>query len=128
MNRDPKTIAVTVLSVLLGVGFIFMFGGPKLIPGSNAGTIENFANWGYPAWFVYVTGTIEVIGSLMLLMPKTRFYGAALLVATMVGAVFTHIGAGQFDMLAFPAILLILSAIVAFLTLPMDLRQRVMSS
>ena len=61
MSRDPKTIAVTVLSVLLGVGFIFMFGGSKLIPGSNAGTIENFANWGYPAWFVYVTGIIEVI-------------------------------------------------------------------
>jgi hypothetical protein len=61
-------------------------------------------------------------------MPKTRFYGAALLVATMVGAVFTHIGAGQFDILAFPGTLLILSAIVAFLTMPMELRQKVMSS
>lgn len=128
MNRDPKTIAVTVLSVLLGVGFIFLFGGSKLIPGSNAGTIENFARWGYPAWFVYVTGTIEVVGALLLLMPKTRFYGAALLVGTMVGAIFTHIGAGEFGALGFPAVLLILSAVVAFLTLPMELRQKVMSS
>lgn len=126
MSRDPKTIAVTVLSVLLGVGFIFVFGGSKLMP--DAGTIENFASWGYPAWFVYVTGAVEVLGGILLLMPKTRFYGAALLVATMVGAVFTHIGAGQFDILPFPGTLLVLSAIVAFLTIPMELRQRVMSS
>ena len=126
MSRDPKTIAVTVLSVLLGVGFIFMFGGSKLMPGEEM--IANFARWGYPAWFVTVTGAIEVLGGILLLMPKTRFYGAALLVATMVGAIFTHIGAGEFGALGFPGVLLVLSAIVAALSIPMELRQRVMST
>ena len=94
MSRDPKTIAATVLSVLLAAGFIFVFGGPKVMPGEE--TIANFVRWGYPPWFVTVTGAIEVLGGILLLIPKTRFYGAALLVATMVGAILTHIGAGEF--------------------------------
>jgi hypothetical protein len=42
-------------------------------------------------WFRYLTGAIEVGAALMLLVPSLAFYGAALLVPTMLGAIMTHL-------------------------------------
>ena len=100
-----------VVSVLLGVAFLGA-GGSKL-----AGVqmhVENFARWGYPPWFQYVTGLVEVTAALLIVFPATRFYGAALLVCTMLGALATHLMAGEGSMLGAPAILLGLSAVVAW--------------
>ncbi|MFE0461717.1 DoxX family protein [Kitasatospora sp. NPDC058965] len=51
-----------------------------------------FTHWGYPAWFRFVVGTLELICSVLLVVPRrpSRFLGAAGLVLVLDGAVTTH--------------------------------------
>ena len=56
---------------------------------------KDFQEWGYPIWFVFVVGAIEVAGAGLLLIPALRFYGALLLAADMLGATVTHLGPGR---------------------------------
>jgi putative oxidoreductase len=46
---------------------------------------------GIGQWFRYVTGAIEVVSAVALLVPSVAPFGAAVLVATMIGAVATHL-------------------------------------
>ncbi|ASR35605.1 hypothetical protein BAY61_12030 [Prauserella marina] len=52
-----------------------------------------FADWGYPPWFRFVVGTLELICAALLVIPdrRTRFAGSAALVLLLTGAVTTHI-------------------------------------
>lgn len=108
--------AVTIVSVLLGLFFLIAAGGTKL-----AGLpmhVEHFTHWGYPIWFMYVTGFIEASAGLMLLIPKTRFYGAVLILCTMVGAVATNFRADEIERLPMPIAMFALAAFVALRTRP----------
>lgn len=104
---------LTTASILLGI--VFLIAGGALLAGSEAFR-ENFERWGYPLWFMYVTGAIEVLGALLVFVPRTRFYGSALLVCTMAGAVLTHLRAGEITMLPAPVVLLALSTWIAWTT------------
>lgn len=97
--------------VLLGIFFI-VAGGAKLM-GSPA-QVEHFAQWGYPLWFVYMTGMIEVGGGLCLFLPKTQWYGIVVLGMTMVGAALTHLKAGEMGAVPVPLVLLGLLLILAW--------------
>ena len=110
-----QSYALHGVSGLLTLAFL-MAGGTKLM-GSEM-HVENFARWGYPGWFMYVTGLVEVTAAILVLIPKTRFYGAALLVATMIGAILTHIQAGEAGMIGVPAVLLLLAGVDAWATKP----------
>ena len=104
-----KTVGLWIAAVLLAAVFL-MAGGSKL-----AGTPpmpENFAKWGFPPWFLYFTGATEVVAALLLLVPRTATLGAALAVGTMVGAVLTHLKAGEFSHVGPPLVLLVLAVIV----------------
>jgi putative oxidoreductase len=46
---------------------------------------------GYPAWFMYLTGAVEVIGAVALAVPRTATLGALILGCTMIAAVATHL-------------------------------------
>jgi putative oxidoreductase len=81
-SLDRKII--WTLAVLFIASGLFKFSGQPLLS-------EVFVRWGYPDWFVYFAGGIELIGGLMLLKPKTLFYGALLLAWQMFGAAFTHV-------------------------------------
>jgi len=81
-----KTIAVWVLSALLAALFLFA-GGQKLV--GAGGTVEHFADWGYPPWFRLLIGLIEVAGGLALLVPSVAFYAAGALGVVMIGAIYT---------------------------------------
>ena len=45
--------------------------------------IEIFANLGLPTWFMYVTGVVEAVGVVALLIPRVSGLGALWLAATM---------------------------------------------
>ncbi len=106
-----KTIAFHVLAGLLAFAFVGAASG-KLMGAPEM--VENFARWGYPSWFLYVTGAIEVVAAILIAVPKTRFFGASLLVATMIGGVGTHVIHGEYGA-AIPALVLMsLSALVAW--------------
>jgi len=98
-----KKIIKTALWVVLGAMFI-MAGGAKLM-GSHS-QVEHFAQWGYPLWFLYLTGLIEVAGGICLFIPKVQYYGIVVLSITMVGAAFTHLRAGEIGAFPVPVVLL----------------------
>ena len=49
-----------------------------------------FKKWGYPTWFMVSIGVLEVAGGLLLLIPKVRHLGAAILIVIMLGALVTR--------------------------------------
>jgi putative oxidoreductase len=106
-----KRVISTVLGVVLGIFFIAA-GGAKLM-GSES-QVEHFAQWGYPIWFLYLTGIIEVVGGLCLFIPKTQWYGMVVLSITMVGAALTHLMAGEMGAVPVPLVLFGLLLLLAW--------------
>lgn len=68
--------------------------------------IANFERWGYPAWSMYLVGLVEVLGAVLLVFARTRFYGALVIAVAMAGAVLTHWQAHEMET-AGPAIVLL---------------------
>ena len=101
------------LLVVLGVMFV-VAGGAKLL--RNHSQVEHFAQWGYPLWFLSLTGLIEVGGGICLFFPKAKFYGIVVLSLTMVGAAFTHVKAGEMEAVPVPLVLLGLLLMLAWAT------------
>lgn len=116
-NSRPKWLGYALHGISLLVTLAFLMAGGTKLMGAEM-HVANFARWGYPGWFMYLTGAIEVLGAILILLPKTRFYGAALLTATMIGAIATHLVSGEAAMITAPLVLLLLSALVAWLTKP----------
>ncbi len=111
-----KSITLWVVSILLTVMFIIS-GSGKLINPAQASAM--FVNYGYPAWFALVIGVVEVVGGVLLLVPRVAFIAAGALSAVMAGAAFTHLKtAGEAPRAAVPVVLLILSVIVALARRP----------
>src|ERR1700761_1825008 len=83
-----SNVAGWVLQDLAAFAFLAA-GGSKLA--AAPAMVEMFAKLGAGQWFRYLTGALEVIGAVALLVPRAAFYGAVLLAAVMVGAVVTHL-------------------------------------
>jgi uncharacterized membrane protein YphA (DoxX/SURF4 family) len=106
-----KQIIKTFLWIILGVIFL-LFGGSKIINPDQH--VENFAHWGYPLWFMYLTGGIEVVAGIALWIPLVRLYGVLLLSITMIGASITHLRAGEMGAVPIPIVLLFLLLTLAW--------------
>ena len=103
-------IALWVVQIALA-GMFLLAGGSKLL-GAPA-MVGLFDAIGIGQWFRYLTGLIEVGSAVALLVPSLAVFGALALVATMVGAIVTHlfiVGGSP----AMPAILLVGSAAVVW--------------
>jgi putative oxidoreductase len=81
-------IALRVVQIALA-GMFLLAGGSKLL-GAPA-MVALFNSIGIGQWFRYVTGTIEVVGAVLLFVPSLALFGALALAATMVGAIITHL-------------------------------------
>jgi len=53
--------------------------------------VQVFDAIGFGQWFRYLTGVVEIVGAVLLLVPAAGFLGGLLLAATMVCAVATHV-------------------------------------
>lgn len=53
--------------------------------------VQVFAAIGFGQWFRYVTGAVEILGAVLLLVPVAGFFGGLLLAVTMAGAIATHL-------------------------------------
>lgn len=90
VNGKPWALTAGLWVLQLGAAaMFFMAGGSKLAGAPEM--VGLFDVIGLGQWFRYLTGAIEVSSALMLLIPGLAFYGAALLVPTMIGAVLTHL-------------------------------------
>ena len=108
-------ITCWVLQGLAAFAFLAA-GGSKLA--SAPAMVAMFAKLGAGQWFRYLTGTLEVIGAVGLLVPRATFYGALVLATVMVGAVITHLaimGGSPIPAL----VLLVIVGTVAWLRRPM---------
>ena len=78
-----KSIALWVLRVLLAA--LFLFAAYMKLSG-NPMMVAEFDTVGLGQWFRYVTGILELVGAVALLVPKTSLNGAALLLCVDAGA------------------------------------------
>ena len=69
---------------------MFLFAGGLKLTGAPA-MVGLFDAIGIGQWFRYVTGSIEVVSAVALLVPSWAAFGALLLIPTMIGAVVTHL-------------------------------------
>jgi putative oxidoreductase len=81
-------VALWLTQSALAAMFLFV-GGLKL--SGVAAMVALFDAIGAGQWLRYVTGSIEVVSAVALLVPSWAAFGALLLIPTMAGAVFTHL-------------------------------------
>ena len=74
----------------MGVVFVGI-GCEKVFPWGGSYWIKLFTDIGFGLWFMYLTGTLQIIGGLLMIVPRTALLGAALLACTMIGAILTHL-------------------------------------
>lgn len=106
MNR-PFRLAVVLLAL------IFLGSGGAKLAGLEF-EIEAFTRWGYPLWFMYLAGIIEVAGAVLLLVPRVGALAAAGLAAFMLGAIGTHVVHAEWAMLAVATAITLLAARLAW--------------
>ncbi|ALX48930.1 DoxX family protein [Lentibacillus amyloliquefaciens] len=103
---------------ILGLGFI-MFG---LLKFGSEQMVEGFKHYGYTPGFRIFTGCIEIVAAVLLIAgiwnETSAVIGSFLVVATMIGAIFTHMKVkDQLKDMMIPLILLVLGVIVLVLSL-----------
>jgi uncharacterized membrane protein len=74
----------------MALAAMFLFAGGLKLTGAPE-MVGLFDAIGIGQWFRYVTGSIEVVSAVALLVPASAAFGAFVLIPTMVGAVFTHL-------------------------------------
>ncbi len=103
-------VALWVLQIaaaaMLGMaGFAKLAGDPQMV--------AMFDVIGLGQWFRYLTGGLEVLGAILLLVPALAGVGALMLAGVMAGAVLTHlfvVGGSP----AIPLVLLVVLAVIAY--------------
>ena len=108
---EPTRSRVDVLTEWIpriGVALLFFFiGTSKFSSGSM--WVRLFARIGVGQWLRYVTGVLQVGGSILLLIPRTSTIGAATLASTLVGAILVQLFVLHTGLAAvFPAALLVI--------------------
>jgi uncharacterized membrane protein YphA (DoxX/SURF4 family) len=104
--RVAGNVALWVVTVLAAVGFVAI-GIGKFVGPSWA---RKFAGWGYPDGFYMVIGVLEVLGGVMLLVPRLASYAALLLVVIMVAAAATLLLHGDIEHVRAPLLWLVVMA------------------
>lgn len=96
---------VAAFFVVGGIGNIFI----------SAENAANYMRWGYPDWFHYVTGILELATAGLLAWHPTRLWGAALGGAIMIAAAVTTLVHGEYAHATAPLVVLLLLALVAWI-------------
>jgi uncharacterized membrane protein YphA (DoxX/SURF4 family) len=101
---------MNIIRIILSIIFL-LSGGAKLA--SLQFEILAFERWGYPLWFMYFIGAVEVAGGICLMLNWLAALASAGLAAMMVGALVTHIKFNEWGMLAVATTILIMLAFFA---------------
>lgn len=112
MALDLSWNRTTILRALVAVFFVIA-AVLKLL--AVKFEVDTFLRFGYPLWFMYVVGLAELAGAVLLWVRGAVGYGALLLVAVMIGALFSHIRGGDpISKMVPAAIILVLMAGLAY--------------
>lgn len=96
---------VLLALAFLGASSVQLMGQPEMV--------RLFEAVGIGQWLRYITGILQLAGAVLIVVPKTRSVGAALLVAIMLGAIATHLFILRNAPTA-PLVLLLLSSFVVW--------------
>jgi putative oxidoreductase len=89
-GESSRGLNIALWVVQIGAAAMFvMAGGNKLL--GNEQMVGLFQAIGFGQWFRYLTGSLEVIGALLLFVPSLSGVGGLLLTGVMAGAVGTHL-------------------------------------
>jgi hypothetical protein len=76
---------------------------------------EEYLKWGYPRWFHFVTGSLELTAAVLLARASTRLLGSALGCAVMLGALATVTLHGEYGRAVPPLVVATLTIVVAWI-------------
>jgi putative oxidoreductase len=112
---------IIIVQVVLGLLFVLI--GSMTVAGRKM-FVENFRRFGYPQWFRVVTGSLEILGGLGLLigiwLPWLAALASAGLALVMLGAVSTHLRIREpLQKIALPIVMGALAVVVAVSYWPM---------
>jgi DoxX-like family len=82
-----------------------------LAPGS---IYQEYLRWGYPSWFHFVTGSLELTTAVLLARERTRLLGSALGCAVMLAALATVTLHGEYGRAAAPIVAATLTFVVGW--------------
>jgi putative oxidoreductase len=91
------------------LALIFLLSGSAKLVGLEF-ELRAFERWGYPLWFMYMTGALEVTGSIAILMPRISALVSACLAGLMIGAVGTHLINAEWPMMVLATMILLTAA------------------
>jgi putative oxidoreductase len=117
------SILIIVVQVVLGLLFVLI--GSMTVAGMKM-FVENFRRFGYPQWFRIVTGSLEVLGGIGLLigiwLPWLAALASAGLTLVMLGAFLTEVRSREpLQKIVLPVVLGMLTIVVAVSYWPMFL-------
>jgi hypothetical protein len=110
-TRRAAHIGLWTLQVLLAATYAFAAAG-KL--SSDPAVLAGFEAMGIGPAAVYVIGTLELAGAIAMFVPRLTGLAATCFVALMVGAVIATLAAGGGAIVAFPATVGVVAAVVAW--------------
>ena len=85
-----KVINVVLWVLQIGAAGMFLMVGFLKLSG-NAQLVGLFQAIGLGQWFRYLTGSLEVAGAILILIPRMSGLAALMLAGIMICAVFTHV-------------------------------------
>jgi putative oxidoreductase len=103
-----KNVGLWVLQFVAAA--LFLAAGSAKLLGAKP-MVATFNAIAVGQWFRYVTGGIEVVSAVLLVVPGLAAFGAGLLLCTMMGAIFTHLAILHTNPAA-PLVLLIAVAVI----------------
>src|SRR5882757_3192435 len=87
---SSKVLNIALWVLQIGAAAMFLMAGGNKLAG-NEQMVGMFQAIGIGQWFRYVTGSLEIIGGLLLFVPSLAGVGGLLLTGVMTGAVATHL-------------------------------------
>jgi putative oxidoreductase len=90
MSRPNLRSNLIDWALRLFVAAVFLYEGTDKF-GARRLWIRLFADIGVGQWFRYATGSIEILGAVLILIPRATTIAVTMLACTMVGAFLAHV-------------------------------------
>jgi putative oxidoreductase len=110
MKKVWRIVSFWVLPTLMGLLFVLIGLGKFGAPGWQ----RNFERWGYPDGAYAVVGVAEMLGGVLLLVPRFTTWSVAGLYVILVGAIGTHLAYGETNRLVSPVLYVLLLGLAGY--------------
>ncbi|NTZ64120.1 DoxX family protein [Agrobacterium tumefaciens] len=106
-------MTAAILTRLLAAFFIIGGGANILAPGPIR---AEFFRWGFPGWFHFLVGALELAAAAMLIIPGWRTGGLILAAATMVSAIAVVLYHREYGHALIPVVALTITGVTAWVS------------